>query len=174
MGGKTDLLKLDPIERVSLALSAGSVGAAYVFASPHFATGLAVGAALETMNLRVQVRTARRFFAGGWAGGAGGWLGGFGFRFGLLMIAIIAALEFGADPLGLLVGVSLSMPAVVFWAWRNRPAVMVQAAAPALAADDPSWDRWSVWRAKEIPPEDVDPRSEDAATEPTGHSEGNP
>jgi len=170
MGKKTDLLKLDPIERVSIALSAGSVGAAYVFASPHFATGVAVGAALETMNLRVQVRTARRFFA---AGGAGGWLGGFGLRFGLLVLAIIGALELGTDPLGLLVGVSLSMPAVVFWAWRNRPAVIVQAAAAPLAPDDPSWDRWSVWRAKELAPEDIDADGEEAAMQLTAHSKEN-
>ncbi len=165
------MLKLDPIERVGIALSAGSVGAAYALASPRFATGLAVGVALEAVNLRVQVRTARMFFAGGGAVGAGGWMAGFGIRFGLLAIAIIAALELGADPLGLLVGISLSMPAVVFWAWRNRPAVIEQAAAPALAADDPSWDDWNVWQGKELPPDDFGVGSEDATTPGTTSTE---
>jgi hypothetical protein len=98
-------------------------------------------------------------------------MAGFGIRFGLLAIAIIAALELGADPLGLLVGISLSMSAVVFWAWRNRPAVIEQAAAPALAADDPSWDDWNVWQGKELPPDDFGVGSEDATTPGTTSTE---
>ena len=42
-------------------------------------------------------------------------------RFGLTVFGIVAALQFGTDPVGLLVGLSLAMPAVVYWAWRNRP-----------------------------------------------------
>ena len=153
------MLKLDPIERVNFALSAGSLGAAYALASPGFATGLAVGVAIEAVNLRAQVRTARGFFARNSASpalGAGGRLAGFGVRFGLMAIAIIVALQIGADPLGMLVGLSLTMPAVMFWAWRNRPPLVAQEAAPALEPDDSSWDRWSVWRAKELSPDSAD------------------
>ncbi len=165
---KIDVLKLDPIERVSIVFSAGSVGAAYAFTSPRFATGVAVGVALEAVNLRAQVRTARAFFAGGWDRGAR--LAGFGVRFGLLALGIVAALEFGTDPLGLLVGFSLSMPAVVFWAWRNRPPVIEQTAAPVLAPDDPSWDDWSVWLGKEPPPDDFGVGSEEDQSDSTGRT----
>jgi hypothetical protein len=148
------VLQLDPIERVSMTLSAGAVAASFALAPPQFATGLAVGVALEALNLRSQVRAARALCFGD---SAGSWAGGFGMRFGLTVFGIVAALQFGTDPVGLLVGLSLAMPAVVYWAWRNRPPVIDCAAEPALAADDPSWDRWSVWRAKELEsPEDED------------------
>lgn len=148
------MLKLEPIERMSLALSAGSVGVAYAFASPRFATGMAVGAALEAVNLRAQVRGARAFFAGNWTRGAQGWMAGFGLRFGLLAIAIVLVLGQGVDPLGLVVGFSLSMPAVILWAWRNRPELIDHPVEPALAVDDPSWDDWNVWRGREVAPDD--------------------
>lgn len=157
-GRETNMFKLDPIERVSFTLSAGAVGAAYLFASPTFANGMAVGAALEAFNLRMQVKAARVFFSGERPEkmGAGPWVGGFASRFGFMGIALIGALYFGADPAGLLVGVSLAMPAVVVWAWRNRPAVIDVEAEPGLAPDDPSWDRWSLWAAKEVEPSDDD------------------
>jgi hypothetical protein len=149
-----DVIQLDPIERVSFTVSAGAVGAAAVLAPAPFALGVAVGAALEAVNLRIQVRTARRMFAGELAG-AGVWVGGFGLRFLLMAVGILGALSLGTDPAGLAVGVSLAIPAVVYWAWHNRPAVVPIDPAAALPVDDPSWDRWSVWRAREVaPPED--------------------
>ena len=39
------------------------------------------------------------------------------------------------------------MPAAVIEAWRARPAVDEN--APALDPDDPSWDRWNPWLARE-------------------------
>lgn len=153
------MLKLDPIERVNFALSAGSVGAACALASPGFATGLAVGVVIEAVNLRAQVHAARDFFARNAASpalGTRGSLAGLGVRFVAVAAAIIAALQLGVDPLGMLVGLSLAMPAVVFWAWRNRPPVVTQKIVPALAPEDPSWDRWSVWRAKELLPDGAD------------------
>ena len=152
------MFRLDPIERVSITLSAGAVGAAWLFASQAFATGVAVGAALEAINLRSQVKAARVFFSGERPEktGAGPWVGGFGMRFGFMAIAIMAALHYGTDPAGLLVGFSLAMPAVVFWAWRNRPEKIDFEAEPGLAPDDPSWDRWSIWAAKEVEPNEDD------------------
>ncbi|MCA9509466.1 MAG: hypothetical protein KC560_02095 [Myxococcales bacterium] len=144
----------DDIEGMSLALSAGAVGAAYALAPAPFADGLAIGAAIEGLNLRAQVRAARHFFRASADAeqGAGPWIGGFGFRFGLTAAAVIAALHFGTDPAGLLLGLSLAMPAVVVWAWRNRPPVVAHELAAPLEPDDPSWDNWSIWRATEVEP----------------------
>ena len=174
-------MQLDPIERVSFTLSAGAVGAAVALAPPPFAAGVAVGALLEAVNLRAQVRAARVFFSGERPEkvGAGPWIGGFSMRFGLMAVGVVAALSLGIDPAGLLVGLSLAMPAVVVWAWRNRPEVLEHAPAPALAPDDPSWDRWSIWRAGEVEPdpEADEPFLHEAASDDasaTGHDEGDP
>jgi len=148
-------LQLDPIERVSLTFCVGAVGAAYALAPTPFATGVAVGAALESVNLRTQVRAARLLFDGERAGG-GRWAGAFGMRLGLMAIGILGVLKLGADPAGVVVGISLAIPAVVYWAWHNRPAVQHFEAEPALAPDDPSWDRWSVWRGGEVAGPDGD------------------
>ena len=88
------MFQLDPIERVSFTVSAGAVGAAAVLAPGPFATGVAIGAALEAVNLRIQVRAARLMFAGELAG-AGPWVAGFGLRFGLMAIGILGALSLG-------------------------------------------------------------------------------
>jgi len=52
------------------------------------------------------------------------------------------------------VGLSLIMPAAVFEAWRARPPI--DPSAPALAADDPSWERWNAWLARESEPAEED------------------
>ena len=67
-----DVLRLDPIERISLLLSLGTCGAALAFASPRFAEAVAVGAVIEAFNLRVLVRAARSFLASNAEAGAGG------------------------------------------------------------------------------------------------------
>ena len=71
----------------------------------------------------------------------------YGLRFGLLLIGICPALYFGADPAGLLIGLSIIMPAAVVEAWRARPAVDPN--APTLPPDDPAWERWNPWLARE-------------------------
>ena len=149
------MVKLDPVERVTLVVSLGSVGAAYALAPPRFALGVAVGAAIEALNLRVQVRAARRFFEHQASRSAMNWVSGFGVRFGLMACAILFAVELGTDPLGLLAGLLLALPGVFIWAWRNRPPLVAEPVRSALAPDDPSWDRWSVWRAREVMPDDV-------------------
>jgi len=169
-------MHLDPIERVSLTISASAVGAAYALAPTPFAAGVAVGAALEAVNLRIQVRAARRMFAGEF-GGAGPWVSGFGMRFGLMALGMIGALTLGTDPAGLVVGVSLAVPAVVVWAWRNRPAELHFEPEPALAPDDPSWDRWNVWSvgnlstAEAVDTDPVDDCDEPASSEPVAPKE---
>jgi hypothetical protein len=39
------------------------------------------------------------------------------------------------------------MPATLIEAWRSRPSIDPN--APRLADDDPSWDRWNPWLARE-------------------------
>ena len=147
-------MALDPIQRVNLKLSAGAVAASLALATPAFAISLLVGSLLEAANFHALRRSAQFLFWGEIAGGRG-WAGVFALRFSLLAIGIVAALYFGADPVGLLIGLSLMMPAAVIEAWRTRPTV--DANAPALDADDPSWDRWNAWLARE--------RDEDASEE---------
>jgi len=137
---------LDPIQRMNLKLSAGAVAASLVFATPGFACSLLAGALLEAGNFHALRRAAQFLFWGQIAGGRG-WAGVFALRFSLLAVGIIAAMHFGADPVGLLIGLSLMMPAAVIEAWRTRPPI--DANAPALDADDPSWDRWNPWLARE-------------------------
>jgi hypothetical protein len=139
-------MSIDPIERTNLTLSAGAVAASLAFGSTAFALSLAVGAALEAFNFR-GLRRSAQFLFWGQIGSSGGWLGVYSLRMSLLVIGIGAALYFGAHPVGLVVGLSLIMPAAVIEAWRARPAV--DPAAPALPEDDPSWERWNAWLARE-------------------------
>ena len=139
-------MSIDPIERTHLTLSAGAVAASLAFATPAFAVSLAFGALLEALNFRGLRRSAQFLFWGQIADGRG-WSGVFALRFGLLVIGIGGALALGADALGLIVGVSLIMPAAVFKAWRTRPPI--DPTAPALAPEDPAWEIWNPWLARE-------------------------
>ena len=58
-----------------------------------------------------------------------------------------AALYLGANAAGLLVGLSLVIPAVIIEALRSRPEISEN--LPAPDPDDPSWDRWNAWLARE-------------------------
>ena len=80
--------------------------------------------------------------------GSRGWLGIYSLRMTTLAVGIVAALYFGAHPVGLLIGLSLIMPACLIEAWRTRPPV--DPTAPALPEDDPAWERWSPWLAREV------------------------
>jgi hypothetical protein len=139
-------LRIDPTERTNLALCAAAAAAGWWLASPHFALSLGAGALLESVNFRGLRRSAEFLFSGHLSAGSG-WQGLFALRFGLLVLGIGAALALGADPLGLLLGLSLIMPAAIFEAWRARPPLDPD--APALAPDDPAWDRWNPWLARE-------------------------
>ena len=75
-------------------------------------------------------------------------------RFLLLAVGIGAAIVVGAHPVGLLIGLSLIVPATLLEAWRTRPPVVE--GLPALAPDDPSWDRWDPWLARERGDDDVE------------------
>jgi hypothetical protein len=144
-------MKIDPIERTNLALCAGAAAASWWLVTPGFALSLGAGALLEAINFR-GLRRSAEFLFGGYLGGGTGWQGLFALRFGLLVLGIGAALWLGAHPVGLLIGLSLIMPATIFEAWRSRPPLDPN--APALAPDDPSWDRWNPWLAREGEPDE--------------------
>jgi hypothetical protein len=144
-------VKIDPIERTNLTLSAGAVAASLVLASPAFTLSLAFGALLETLNFRGLRRQAQFLFWGQIKSG-GVWNGVFALRFGLLVIGICGALYFGADPAGLIIGLSIIMPAAVIEAWRARPPV--DPTAPSLSPEDPAWEAWNPWLAREREPEE--------------------
>ena len=139
---------MERVERVNLALSAGAAAAGFALVSPHFALSLAAGAVFETFNYHHLLQSTKALFQGG----RGSVVSGFRFAFVLLFIA--AALWLGAHPVGLLLGVSLIMPVMIVEAWRNRPAV--EPDAPSLAPDDPSWDAWNPWLAREREDEESD------------------
>ena len=134
---------MERVERLNLALSAGAAAAGYALVSPWYAASLAPGALLESVNFRHLLRSGRRLFEGD----AGSFSASFALRFALLGLGLGLAVWAGAHPVGLVVGVSLIMPAAVYDAWRNRPAI--QPDAPSLPPDDPSWDRWNPWLARE-------------------------
>lgn len=146
-------MSIDPIERTHFTFSAGAVAVSLAFASPVFAASLAFGALLEAMNFHGLRRSAQFLFWGEIAGGRG-WSGVFALRFGLLVLGIGGALAFGADPLGLIVGLSLILPAAVIEAWRTRPPI--DPTAGALAPEDPAWEAWNPWLARERVPDEDD------------------
>ena len=82
------------------------------------------------------------------------WTGGFGIRFGVLGLAMGVALYYGAHPVALVIGLSMIVPSAVVEAWRHRPPVHPH--APALSPDDPSWNRWNPWLAREREDEEED------------------
>jgi hypothetical protein len=146
-------VKFYPAERVNVGISAGAVAASFAVASPHFAGSLAVGAALEAMNFRFMHGVAEALFAGSVNGG-GAWVGVLSLRLGLVFAGIVAAMTAGAHPLALVIGLSLAMPATVIAAWLNRSEVIEQEPNPGIDPEDPSWDRYSIWRAAERDEED--------------------
>ncbi len=127
----------------NLAFSAGAVALGWLLVSPRFATGVAIGSALEVANFRaLWIGSERAFLAG-----AGAAVGAFAFRFVLLGVAIVVALGAGIHPAGLLLGLSMMVPAVVIAAWRARPPL--QPDLPSLPPDHPEWDAFSPWLARE-------------------------
>jgi hypothetical protein len=134
------------VQGLNLGLSAGAVAISWLLLSPLFAVSLAAGAALEAANFRALRRSCQTIFRSG-VSGSGPAVGAFGLRFVLLAAAVGLALHLGAHPVGLVVGLSLIVPSAIIAAWMARPEP-----APALPApppDDPSWDEWNPWLARE-------------------------
>lgn len=142
----TRALGLDSIERLHLTLSAGTIAACVALVSAPFSASVAAGTAIEAVNYRVLRRATSRLFLGQ-LGGSRAWTAAFAARFVLLGAAMTAALLAGAHPVGLVLGLSLIVPAAVAVAWRER--LPTAPSPPAPPPDDPSWDRWNPWLATE-------------------------
>jgi hypothetical protein len=146
-------LTLDPVQRTNLKLSAGAVAASLVLVSPLFALSMAAGALIEAVSFGGLRRSARFLFAGE-IRGSRKWLLVFALRFSIVALVIMGAMHFGAHPIGLVIGLSLMVPAVLIEAWRARPAI--DPSAPALDPEDPAWDLWDPWLVRERDPYDED------------------
>ncbi len=121
------------VEQWNLGLSAGAVAASYAIGTPHFATSLAAGAFLEAINLGAIHRAAKRLFAGELM--SAGWVGGLAFRFLILGAAIYLTMTAGANPIALLIGLSIAMPATLIDAWLNRPPIIDPSTLPVFLDD---------------------------------------
>lgn len=137
---------LDAVERTNAALALGLLVVAALSSSPRFTGSLAAGVLISAVNYRALRRAVDRLFAGELPSGRA-WTAGYGLRFFFVGAAMLAALYTGADPIGLVIGLSTVVPAVVIAAWRFPPASFPSPEAPP--PDDPSWDRWDPWRARE-------------------------
>ena len=145
------MLASERIERTNLIVATLAVVASLAVGSPNFTASVAVGCLIIAVNYRVLRRATDRFFTGE-LGGGGAWSAGFTVRFLFLGASMWAALWAGADPIGLVLGLSTTVPAAVWVAWRNPPVAV--GAPPAPPPDDPSWDEWNPWLARE---RDIDP-----------------
>jgi hypothetical protein len=124
---------LAKVEQWNLGLSAGAVAASFALVTPHFATSLAAGAFLEALNLGAIHRAAQRLFRGDLMGA--GWIGGLALRFIILGTAIYLTMRAGANPVALLIGLSIAMPATVIEAWIHRPPLVDPATLPVFLED---------------------------------------
>lgn len=121
------------VEQWNLGLSASAVAASLALETPHFATSLAAGALLEACNLGALRRSALSFFTGQMTRS---WTGAFALRFLLLGAGIFFTLQAGANPVALLIGLSIAMPAVLIDAWLNRPPILDPATLPVFHDDE--------------------------------------
>ncbi len=124
---RKDTVTTRPIEQLNVALSAGAVAGAAVLVTPHFAMSVAVGALLEVLNFRGLAIASGALFRGALQGSAA-WLLLLALRLGLVGAALYGAIRFGGvDPVGVLIGLSVVLPASLIGAWRLRPPVDLNA-----------------------------------------------
>jgi len=147
-------MALDGAERLNWTIAGGALATSAALAPAPFTASLALGVALEAVNYRALRRSTELFFGGQLQGGKA-WSAGFGLRFAFLAVAMTVAIGAGAHPVGLVIGLSTIVPAVVIAAIRQKPVVGV-AAVPAPPPDDPSWDAWNPWTASERRPAEED------------------
>jgi len=101
---------------------------------------------MEAANFHAMRRSAQ-FLFWGVLPNQRAWGAVFGMRMGLLALGIAAALYFGTDAAGLLVGLSLIIPAAIIEAWRTRPPILED--VEAIDPDDPAWKDWNPWLARQ-------------------------
>lgn len=148
-------MQLDAIERLNLTISAGAIAVGYASGSTAFAASLALGAAIEALNFRALRRGSERLFSGNSAVSFV-WVAGAALRFLVLGGVISLSLHAGAHPVGLVLGLSTIVPATIMGAWLQRPPIAT--AEPGPSTDDPSWDSWNSWLARERDPAEGEER----------------
>ena len=146
-------LRQESVAGWNLAFSTGACAVSAATVSPRFAAAVALGALLETANFRALWRSCERALGTG-AGASRFAVAALGLRLVLLALVLAVALRAGVDAAGLLLGLSLIVPATVLAAWRARPPVVPDALA--LPPDDPAWDLADAWLARERSPRDPD------------------
>ena len=128
-----------------VALTGIAALAALALATPKFALSLLLGAALQTLSLHGLFGFARAAFTQQARAASG-----FAVRLPLFGALLFVAIKAGVDAAGLLVGITTLVPAVVIAAWQSRPRDIADSTTlPALPLDDPSWDQYSLWLARE-------------------------
>jgi hypothetical protein len=138
-------LRQSAVMRWNLAFCAGTLAASWAFVSPRFAGSVALGALLETVNFRALWSHSAAVLGTGRPGALA--VAGFGLRFVLLAGVLFVALRAGAHPVGLVLGLSIIVPSVLVAGWQARP--QPGPPTPVPPPDDPSWDEWNPWLARE-------------------------
>ncbi|MCG8589983.1 MAG: hypothetical protein MJE66_11900 [Proteobacteria bacterium] len=136
---------MDATERVNLSIAGGAIATSAALAPPVFTVSLVLGAFMEAVSYRALRRSTEAFFAGQ----GGSWSAGYGLRFGFIALGMTIALAAGAHPVGLVLGLSTVVPAVIIAAFRQPPPE-VSAEATVLPPDDPAWDDHNPWLARDI------------------------
>lgn len=138
-----------PIERVHAVLAVVAVPMAALLASTPFTVSLAVGLLIGALNFRGLCLQAEGLFSSQLGERGGMWTAFSGLRLVVLATLMLLALRAGADPVALVLGLSMILPACLIGGWRMRPAPGPATLVPVPAPDDPSWDRWNPWLARE-------------------------
>ena len=140
------------MERLNFGISAGAVAAGFALASPVFAASLAFGAAIEALNFRA-LRSAAARACSPATSTMGKTVGG-GLRPALRFPGgrdLAGAQRRVRTRSGLVIGLSTTIPAVVIGASCSdrRSSTELE---PGPPPDDPSWDAWNPWLARERDP----------------------
>ncbi len=112
----------NPIERIHLFVASATIGLSCAFLAKDLSLAVALGSVLGGVNLALLHRSSAKLFSGELKG-ATGWSAIFLLRFLLFALAIGVSLGSGIDPVGLIIGFSTILPAVVVATWKTRPAV---------------------------------------------------
>jgi hypothetical protein len=153
--------QVGPVQGLNAALCGGAAALSFALGSERFAASVAVGGLIEALNFRTLRRVAVAI-AGGAAPGGAAAVGSFGLRFALVGLAVGVALRQGAHPVGLVLGLSMIVPAALAGAWMRRPLPAAAEALPAPPPDDASWDDWDPWLARARDPEARDAEDDEA------------
>jgi hypothetical protein len=136
-----------PVQGLNAALCGGAAALSLALGSERFAASVAIGGVIEALNFRTLRRIGTAVVSGA-APGAAAAVGSFGLRFALVGLAVGVALHQGAHPVGLVLGLSMIVPAALAGAWMNRPSAAPADEAAVPPPDDASWEDWNAWLAR--------------------------